>query len=134
MNIDFIPFQIGEQYENWEFDLEPVILDLKKSYDKYRYFKNDITEILEVEVQDIFLYFSLDMLFRVEVVYTVSNPLKEYYKLVTKINSTFICPSETINSKDDKMEIILRNQEDNMQYKIELKKGAISLIISKVKN
>ncbi len=39
MKINFIPFKIGEQYENWEFDLEPV--KTTNTYDQYRYFKKD---------------------------------------------------------------------------------------------
>ena len=64
MNIDFIPFKIGEQYENWEFDLEPVYDEIR--YDRYKYYKNDIKQIYDIPIQNIYLSFNLDILFEIE--------------------------------------------------------------------
>ncbi len=64
MNIDFNPFPIGEQYENWEFDLEPF--KTTKTYDQYLYIKNEPKEILNIPLQKILLTFNLDFLFQVE--------------------------------------------------------------------
>lgn len=64
MKIDFIPFQIGEQYENWEFDLEPV--KTTKTYDQYKYLKADQKELFNVPIKQILLTFNLDILFQVE--------------------------------------------------------------------
>lgn len=38
MNTDALPFQLGMQYENWEFDLEPI-KDRISGYDSYIYLK-----------------------------------------------------------------------------------------------
>lgn len=65
MDIDFLPFQIGMHYEHWEFDLEPI--NGSWEYDKYVYIGSDITKLSGVEVTVIYLYFSCDILFRVEV-------------------------------------------------------------------
>ncbi|CAA0193460.1 conserved hypothetical protein [Tenacibaculum maritimum] len=66
MKLKELPFKIGMQYENWEFDLE--LLTTKKSYEIYKYIKGDIISINNVSVDGIFLYFELDILFKVEVV------------------------------------------------------------------
>ncbi|AZI38822.1 hypothetical protein [Epilithonimonas vandammei] len=34
-----LPFQIGEHYENWEFDLEVLDVERIKGYDNYLYLK-----------------------------------------------------------------------------------------------
>lgn len=38
MKTDALPFQLGMQYENWEFDLEPL-KDRIDGYDSYIYLK-----------------------------------------------------------------------------------------------
>ena len=49
MRKDKLPFKIGEDYENWEFDLEVCINDKIKGFDSYIYLKNfkflDITPL-----------------------------------------------------------------------------------------
>ncbi|OCK44045.1 hypothetical protein BA195_04955 [Tenacibaculum soleae] len=61
------------QYENWEFDLE--LVSTKKSYEVYKYIKEDIEEINEELIEQIHLYFELDILFKVEI--------KTHYNLFT---------------------------------------------------
>ncbi len=65
MKITEIPFKIGMQYENWEFDLE--LVDTKRSYEIYEYIKGDITEINESKVEHIYLYFELDILIKIDI-------------------------------------------------------------------
>jgi hypothetical protein len=84
MKTDFIPFKIGMEYENWEFDLEPVENTLE--YDKYIYFKNDITSVFGFEVSKIFLYFSWDILVKVEI-YIYQN-IKGIFKNSQKVQSS----------------------------------------------
>lgn len=81
MRTDFIPFKIGMEYENWEFDLEPIENTLE--YDKYLYFKNDITSVFGFEVSKIFLYFSWDILVKVEI-YIFAKTLGEKSKIPEK--------------------------------------------------
>lgn len=68
MKLSDLPFKIGMEYEHWEFDLEPIVLDLKTPYEKYKYIKNDITEISGFKVKAIYLYFKLDILDKVELI------------------------------------------------------------------
>jgi len=73
MNIDKLPFKIGMQYENWEFDLD--IIETER-YDKYKYNKNDIDTLFELAIQDVFLTFDLDILFKVEIVFKTKSQNK----------------------------------------------------------
>ncbi len=79
MNIDFNPFPIGEQYENWEFDLEPF--KTTKSYDQYLYKKNEPKEILNIPIQKTLLTFNLDILFQIEYYFEV----KYFQQLKSKL-------------------------------------------------
>lgn len=85
MKTDFIPFKIGMEYENWEFDLEPVENTLE--YDKYLYFKNDITSIFGFEVSKIFLYFSWDILIKVEIYFNTNYSKKDFLQFVECIGN-----------------------------------------------
>lgn len=60
-----LPFRIGMQYENWEFDLE--LVDTKKSYEVYNYTKGDIKVFNEELIKYIHLYFELDILFKIKI-------------------------------------------------------------------
>ena len=66
MKLKELPFKIGMQYENWEFDLE--LERVERSYEVYKYLKEDIVSINNVSVHEILLYFELDILFKVEIV------------------------------------------------------------------
>lgn len=103
MKIDFIPFQIGMQYENLEFDLEPIELDIKLPYDKYVYFKKDITELFGVEVQSIYLYFNLDILFKVEVIFKPKKPVQEFIHLATQLEKKY--GNQVLSSSEDLLKL-----------------------------
>lgn len=60
MKSKYLPFQIGEQYENWEFDLEISDIDKIKGYDSYFYIRE--INYLEICPRYIELIFSLDIL------------------------------------------------------------------------
>ncbi|MHC9088528.1 hypothetical protein ACXIHB_07435 [Tenacibaculum sp. IMCC1] len=60
-----LPFRIGMQYENWEFDLE--LVDTKKSYEVYNYTKGDIKVFNEELIEYIHLYFELDILLKIKI-------------------------------------------------------------------
>lgn len=60
-----LPFKIGMQYENWEFDLE--LVDTKKSYEVYNYTKRDIKIFNDELIEYIHLYFELDILFKIKI-------------------------------------------------------------------
>lgn len=65
MELKDLPFKIGMQYENWEFDLE--LVETKKNYEIYEYIKGDITQIDNEKVVYIHLCFQLDILFKIKI-------------------------------------------------------------------
>ena len=75
-----LPFRIGEHYENWEFDL--LVEELCNTYEMYRYAKGDIEIYAGFKVTDIFLYFSFDILFQVELFMEQKETLyQEFHKI-----------------------------------------------------
>lgn len=56
-----IPFKIGMEYENWEFDLE-ILPDRLERYDSYRYIGNEFNNILNFSTDETELIFSYDIL------------------------------------------------------------------------
>lgn len=87
MKIDFIPFQIGMQYENWEFDLdagEDLVI-----CERYRYIKDDILEILGVPISDIYLYFNADILVRVDLKFQKGTQPKTFIELAVTLESKY---------------------------------------------
>lgn len=68
-----LPFEIGEQYELNEFNLEYIETKLigEYEYQVYRYIKNDKPVILGFKIKEIRLYYNADILERVK--YYLSN-------------------------------------------------------------
>lgn len=60
MKTTFLPFQIGEQYENWEFDLDYLKEERIKGLDRYLYIKKSF--FLQYNARRIELIFALDIL------------------------------------------------------------------------
>ncbi|MEZ4801145.1 MAG: hypothetical protein R2797_00115 [Gelidibacter sp.] len=77
MKIDFIPFQLGMQYENWEFELD-ILPDRVKGKDSYLYTGNEVTTLYGYKVAKIELLFNLDILEEIRI--TISCTYKELEK------------------------------------------------------
>ena len=60
MKNNYLPFQIGEQYENWEFDLDYLKEERIKGLDSYLYIKKSF--FLQYNARRIELIFALDIL------------------------------------------------------------------------
>jgi len=73
MNSDILPFQLGMQYENWEFDLEPIDSRIK-GYDSYIYIK-EIT-VLGIKPRKIELVFYWEILVTIILDFNDSDLLK----------------------------------------------------------
>lgn len=56
-----IPFKIGMEYENWEFDLE-ILPNRLEGYDSYRYVGNEFNNFLNYPTEETELIFSYDIL------------------------------------------------------------------------
>lgn len=59
MNSEILPFQLGIEYENWEFDLEPIE-DRIRGYDSYIYIRT--VSVFGVKTRNIELIFHWDIL------------------------------------------------------------------------
>ncbi|WP_378185901.1 hypothetical protein ACE939_12395 [Aquimarina sp. W85] len=97
MNLEELPFKLGMPYENWEFDLD--FIEVTRLYDKYKYSKEDITDLCGLTVQHIYLYFNLDILFKVEVVFKCFNPVVEFIQLTTQLENKY--GKQTLDSNED---------------------------------
>ncbi|HIP33663.1 MAG TPA: hypothetical protein EYG89_02790 [Bacteroidia bacterium] len=125
MNIDKIPFKIGMQYENWEFDLD--IIETER-YDKYKYNKNDIDSLFQLAIQDIFLTFDLDILFKVEIVFKNCNSYEKFNYLLKQIAKT----GQVLGVKKiRKNEVRIKwNKEENiLELTYDIKYKFVSLLI-----
>jgi len=62
-----LPFQIGEQYDLHEFDLEylKTVFIRKYEYIVYKYIKNDIPTLYGFKIKEIQLYYNGDILGKV---------------------------------------------------------------------
>ncbi len=106
MNTHFTPFKIGEQYENWEFDLEPV--NFTKTCDQYRYLKTDQREFFSIPIEQILLSFNLDILFQVEYHFQAKYFQQLKVKLIEFLTKgTFRDYSEGWEWEDEYMLLIL---------------------------
>ena len=86
MRKELLPFGIGEQYENWEFDLEILDTDKIKGFDSYLYLKN--FKFLETIPAQIKLIFSFDILELVIITITTKDH-REVGKLIDLMTKTF---------------------------------------------
>lgn len=86
MNNNHLPFQIGEHYENWEFDLEVLDVEIKKGYDSYIYIKE--TVFLGIKPTIIRLTFSLDIL-KVVTLKINLNSFEQYYHFTNRLKTNF---------------------------------------------
>ena len=127
MKIGFIPFQIGMQYENWEFDLEPINLSFKISYDQYIYFKKDIKELFGLEIQLIYLYFSLDILFKVEIIYKSKNQVQDFIYLATELEKKY--NRQVLISKNDKLTKTWKDIKKLLIIEHDFKNNQLKLVV-----
>lgn len=77
MKKDKIPFKIGMQYENWEFNLD-ILPDRIKGLDSYLNIDESLNEFMNIHTDKTELIFSLDIL--EGVVITFENRTLYFYK------------------------------------------------------
>lgn len=69
-----IPFKIGMEYENWEFDLE-ILQDRLEGYDSYRYIGDEFNNFLNYPTEETELIFSFEILVAVIIKFKSDLPL-----------------------------------------------------------
>jgi len=95
-----IPFKLGMQYDNWEFDLE-VTNDRIQGCDSYIYTGKKFNKFLNYSTDKTELIFSLDTLEAVLIALKNSN---SYFNELSEIISLKLnCFSETLENKEVKI-------------------------------
>lgn len=86
MNNNLLPFQLGEHYQNWEFDLEILDLERIKGYDSYIYL--DEIKIFNNKAYYVELIFLFDILEFVLLIFSFSSE-EELIGFITKIENHY---------------------------------------------
>ena len=129
MIIDFIPFQIGMDYEHWEFDLE-FIEDIH-TCEKYKYIKHDITEVLSNPIEVLYLYFNCDVLVRVDVEFQNFGIPMTFINIVASLEDKY---GKQVLSSNPENTLIQKLWKDTKKYLVlqhDLKSNTIKLVLTK---
>ena len=95
-----IPFKLGMQYDNWEFDLE-VTKDRIEGCDSYIYIGKKFNKFLKYSKYKTELIFNLDILESVLISFENSN--SDYNELSEIVNLKLNCSSETLENNEVKI-------------------------------
>ena len=104
MKIEDLPFLIGEQYENWEFELE-ILPDRIKGMDSYKYIGKEIHKFLNYIPVQSELIFDLDILECVVLVFEDENI---FSKLINELLQ--------FDSLNNHITLFLRDKNVNVLY------------------
>lgn len=127
MKLDFIPFQIGMHYENWEFDLEPI--EGSWDHDKYLYIGNDIKEVLNEEVDKVYLYFKWDILYEVIFLFKASSTIQQFINLLEALEKYL--GETSINSNPNISTLEVEWKEEELLIKLSLEVD-VTLVVLKI--
>ena len=129
MIIDFIPFQIGMDYEHWEFDLE--FLEDLHICEKYKYLRYDITEVLDNPVEVIYLYFNWDVLVRVDVeIQNFKNPMI-FINIVASLEEKYGKQVLSSNIENTVIQKLWKDTKKILTIQQELTSNTIKLVLTK---
>ena len=107
MKKDQLPFKIGEDYENWEFDLEVCINDKIKGFDSYIYLKNfKFLDITPLQTELMFFFDILEL-----VIMTIkTKDDREMENLIDLMTKTF---GDYIEHEQEYLSACIYNLEDS---------------------
>ena len=95
-----IPFKLGMQYDNWEFDLE-VTKDRIEGCDSYIYIGKEFNKFLNYSKYKTELIFNLDVLEAVLISFESSN--SDFNELSEIVNLKLNCLCETLENNEVKI-------------------------------
>ncbi|WP_282787752.1 hypothetical protein [Flavobacterium croceum] len=95
-----IPFKLGMQYDNWEFDLE-VTKDRVQGFDSYIYTGKKFNKFLNYSKYKTELIFNLDVLEAVLILFESSN--SDFNELSEIVNLKLNCLYETLENSEVKI-------------------------------
>ena len=107
MRKDKLPFKIGKDYENWEFDLEVCINDKIKGFDSYIYLKNfKFLDITPLQTELMFFFDILEL-----VIMTIkTKDDREMENLIDLMTKTF---GDYIEHEQEYLSACIYNLEDS---------------------
>lgn len=109
----FLPFQIGEQYENWEFDLEILDVERIKGYDGYIYIREIV--FLGAIPRYVELIFLIDLL--QIVIFNYELQKSDLRKIIETLDEKLMLKNRldkiVIYSIDVNLELWVINKESN---------------------
>lgn len=91
MNQLKIPFEIGMEYENWEFELE-ILPDRLKYYDNYIYIGKNFNKFLNFSTDRTELIFNLDIL--EALIITFENKDLQFYESLNQVITNLVVKSD----------------------------------------
>lgn len=112
MKTTFLPFQIGEQYENWEFDLDYLKEERIKGLDSYLYIKKSF--FLQYNARRIELIFALDILEVVIMTFEFQS-FSELNQFREALQRTF---GKKVNLQDEDLKSIVFKLTDELGLRI----------------
>lgn len=121
-----IPFKLGMQYDNWEFDLD-ITKDRVVGYDSYIYIGRKFNNFLNYPTDETELIFSLDILEVVVLSFTSRN-IKFYYELIKVVEKY---KKKKINYHNNYMVFLISNNLIEINYDSKTKK--ITIIYGKIR-
>ncbi len=122
-----IPFKLGMQYDNWEFDLE-VTKGRIEGCDSYIYIGKKFNKFLNYSKYKTELIFNLDVLEAVLISFENSN--SDYNELSEIVNLKLNCFSETLENNEVK---ICRFVTKSNEVWILKTKSNLYLLVSNIK-
>lgn len=97
---DFFPFRLGEQYDNWEFDLLATgeVLENGISYEIYE-FVGELPVLFDIKPRKIELLFNADILEKV--VYYFEGNLVGYFEQLFSDSGTLSIKFDYVKAEDE---------------------------------
>lgn len=95
-----IPFKLGMQYDNWEFDLE-IVNDRVVGCDSYIYIGKKFNKFLNYSIDKTELIFNFDILEAVLI--TIKNSSSDFSELSEILNLKLNCFSENFKNNEIKI-------------------------------
>ena len=124
-----MPFQLGMDYEHWEFDLD--FLEDLHICEKYKYIRNDILEVLGNPIETIYLFFNCDVLVRVDVEFQCNGVPMTFINLVASLENKYGKQELSTNIKKSIIQKTWNCNEKTISIQQNFKSNTIKLVITK---
>ena len=104
--LENIPFKLGMHYEHWEFELDSKE-DLNE-LERYKYIGDGFKFLFGLEIAEIYLYFSLDILQEIEIFFCSSYPMNITLNLLLELKNITLAKDVILRYKKDRFCILVQ--------------------------